>query len=292
MELTPDQAIRQGSKSFALASLFLPVENRTRVRILYQWCRTCDDLIDEARDSDDLKRRLEMVLKLSPPEWVNPVHARELIEGFKMDAEGALFRGFSDLELYCFRVAGVVGLMMCPLIGADPARADGAASALGKAMQLTNICRDIQTDAKMGRVYLPSDLWLDCLGRSAVPARELSSEPELAYPVVKRLLQVADSWYQMGFEGLRFLPLRCAFAIAVAGLLYQGIGKTLLRDAANDPKRAFRKRTVVSKFEKSILVFRAIFLVIGSRLPEKSGHYRSMSGSQRANQEKENLPPL
>lgn len=271
MGMTPDQAIRQGSKSFALASMFLPKENRTRVRVLYQWCRSCDDLIDEAKDADDLKKRLDLLFQMSPPDWVNPDHAKELIEGFKMDAGGVQIRSLSDLDLYCFRVAGVVGLMMCPLLGADLEQGQAAASALGKAMQLTNICRDVQADARLGRVYLPTEFWRGAPDPHAPPtAAELVTHPERAYPAVKWLLGIADEKYREGFQGLRYLPLRCAFAIAVAGLVYQKIGKCLLAEAAKDPEKAFRKRTVVSRAGKFASLFQALWLVFQSRLPVKT----------------------
>lgn len=271
MGITPDQAIRQGSKSFALASMFLPSGNRGRVRILYQWCRSCDDLIDEARDPDDLKKRLDLLFQMQPPDWVNPDHARELIEGFKMDAAGIQIRSFSDLDLYCFRVAGVVGLMMCPLLDADLERAQAAASALGKAMQLTNICRDVQADAGLGRVYLPSEFWQESPCQPPAPtAAELAVRPELAYPAVKWLLEVADVGYREGFKGLRFLPLRCAFAIAVAGLVYQKIGKCLLEEAKKNPGKAFRKRIVVPRSGKLASLWGALWLVLRSRLPVKT----------------------
>jgi phytoene synthase len=173
-----------------------------------------------------------------------------------MDVEGFHYQTLADLELYCYRVAGVVGLMMCPVLGADPARAPAPAAALGRAMQLTNIARDVQADAQMGRMYLPEEL----LPSSSVEA--LACEPERALPAIKVLLHLADRWYQEGMEGIRFLPLRTAFAIAVAGKVYQAIGRKLLRDARGSPAAAFRRRTIVSVPEKLIAVLDAVLLVV------------------------------
>ena len=94
-----------------------------------------------------------------------------------------------------------------------------------------------------------------------VSAPALALEPERALPAIRVLLRLADCWYQEGLEGIRFLPLRTAFAIAVAGKVYQAIGHKLLRNAARDPAAAFRSRTVVSLPEKLIVMLTAVLLV-------------------------------
>jgi phytoene synthase len=173
-----------------------------------------------------------------------------------MDVHGVRYQTVSELEIYCFRVAGVVGLMMCPLLGAESAEAASPAESLGKAMQLTNIARDVQADAKIGRVYIPEELL------PGMTPEILAREPERAHEAVKTLLALADGWYARGLNGLRWLPLRSAFGIAVAGTVYRQIGKKLLRAAGVDPVSAFRKRTVVSNPEKAIAVIFAFWIVI------------------------------
>ncbi len=265
--ISPEEVIRQGSKSFALASFFLPRSTRHDALRLYQWCRNCDDRIDEAPDRSAALRGLQEIecatdanSPFSPPAWVDPAHRAEFLAGFRMDLEDTRYATVSELEQYCFRVAGVVGLMMCPVIGADPIRAPAPAAALGKAMQLTNIARDIQADARIGRVYIPADL-MPGLGAHDL-ARELAHEPERALPAVRSLLRLADRWYDEGFRGIAFLPLRTAVAIAFAGKLYQQIGHELLKTAASDPKTAFRNRTVVPTTRKILLFIPALLLVV------------------------------
>lgn len=265
--LSPEQAIRQGSRSFALASMFLPAHRRRQAHILYQWCRNCDDLIDDAPDLQTAMQRLaelqnpgESQQQLVPPDWIDPRHREDFLAGLRMDVEGFRYQSLTDLELYCHRVAGVIGLMMCPVLGADPVRAPASAAALGRAMQLTNIARDVQADARMGRVYLPEEL----LPGSSAPV--LACEPERALPAIKVLLNLADRWYQEGLEGIRFLPLHTAFAIAVAGKVYQAIGHRLLRKAKRNPAAAFRRRTVISMPEKLIAVVDGVLLVLRIKL--------------------------
>jgi phytoene synthase len=252
----------QGSRSFALASLFIPTGSRIKIAELYRWCRKCDDLIDEAPDPKSAQDRLKELLAgsgshdLRPPSWVPPEQEKEFLEGMAMDVDGIRYQTLPELEVYCFRVAGVVGLMMCPLLGAVSAEALAPAVALGKAMQLTNIARDVQADAKIGRVYIPDELL------PGMKPETLAREPERACEAVRNLLELADRWYAQGLDGLRWLPLRSAFGIAVAGTVYREIGHKLMRSAKVDPVSAFRKRTVVSNSEKAIAVILAFFIVI------------------------------
>jgi phytoene synthase len=264
VEVSPSQAINQGSKSFALASIFLPEFCRERVFQLYQWCRRCDDAIDEAPDAQSARSRLSRMEDrkssgplLSGPEWIDDWQRSEFIAGMRMDVENARYETIKDLEQYCFRVAGVVGLMMCPLLGAHPQMAAPHAVALGSAMQLTNIARDVQADARLGRIYIPQDLLLQVVEPDA-----LSVYPELAYPAIVGLLKRADELYEYGLAGIEWLPWRVAFAIAIAGKVYQRIGHKLLRAATNNPQHAFRRRTVVSKLGKIVAVTHGIWLVI------------------------------
>jgi phytoene synthase len=263
--LTPAEAIRQGSKNFALASLFLPARCRDRALILYQWCRNCDDAIDEAPDVEAARIRLTRMEDrdfagpaLAGPDWLDAWQRSEFIAGMRMDVEGRHYANLQELEQYCFRVAGVIGLMMCPLLGAQADVAPPHAVSLGNAMQLTNIARDIQADARMGRIYLPENLLRDVDMSPDV----LATQPELAYPAVKLLLSRAEELYEHGFQGIAWLPWRVAFAIAVAGKVYQRIGHKLLRAASENPAAAFRQRTVVSIPGKFVAVASAVWLVL------------------------------
>jgi len=270
VDLTPEEAIRQGSKSFALASIFLPRSCRFAAYQLYQWCRNCDDAIDEAPDLVVAKQRLAELedpaatpRHLKAPDWVKDWHRAEFIAGLRMDVENRRYATLSDLEVYCFRVAGVVGLMMCPLLGAHPVHAPPHAAALGTAMQLTNIARDIQADARMGRIYVPADLLPE-----VAPAR-LAAEPEHAHDAVRILLARAETLYEEGLRGTAWLPWRVAFAIAAAGKIYQRIGVKLLRAAEKNPTAAFRQRTIVLMPEKLV----ALIFAVTTLLRVKSGHW-------------------
>jgi phytoene synthase len=276
------EIIRKGSKSFSLAARLFDPETRDAAFFLYGWCRYCDDQVDrigEEASPDELKRRLEslkertaaafagapqrepvfVALQYIVGRYAIPVHyALELIEGMAMDVRGTRYATLKELILYCYRVAGTVGLMMTHVMGVRDERALKHAADLGIAMQLTNIARDIVEDAGMGRIYLPS-IWL----------REAQIEPdEVAAPqhreklaiLTRRLLQEAERFYRSGDEGLWHLSFRSACAVAAARQVYSEIGRTLLRQGA----RAWDERAYVSGARKLWVVSRAIVGIVRS----------------------------
>ncbi|HEY1907570.1 MAG TPA: squalene/phytoene synthase family protein [Myxococcaceae bacterium] len=108
---------------------------------------------DDAWDLAELAALRDTIGRFGVPE--QPL--QDLVSGMEMDVAGHRYATFADLELYCSRVAGTVGLLLCPVLGTSDPRAPGAAADLGRAMQLTNILRDVREDLALGRVYLPED---------------------------------------------------------------------------------------------------------------------------------------
>ncbi|HUM13772.1 MAG TPA: squalene/phytoene synthase family protein [Myxococcaceae bacterium] len=115
--------------------------------------RAAGDLADGAWDAAELAALRDTVRRFGVPE--QPF--QDLVSGMEMDVTGHRYASFADLELYCYRVAGTVGLLLCPVLGTSDGRATAAAADLGRAMQLTNILRDVREDLARGRVYLPED---------------------------------------------------------------------------------------------------------------------------------------
>ena len=115
--------------------------------------RAAGDLADRAWDGAELAALRDTVQRFGIPE--QPL--QDLVSGMEMDAAGHRYASFADLELYCDRVAGTVGLLLCPVLGTSDPRAAAAAVDLGRAMQLTNILRDVKEDLARDRVYLPED---------------------------------------------------------------------------------------------------------------------------------------
>jgi phytoene synthase len=244
-------AIARHSRSFDLAAKLLPRERRDDVALLYAWCRYCDDAIDLAAPAEQpaalarLEGELRAGYRTAPLEpallrglrevvtrhHIPIAYPLELLEGMRMDAHGARYDTLADLLVYCWRVAGSVGLMMCHVLGVSDRAAVAHAAHLGIAMQLTNICRDVAEDWARGRVYLPADLlgptlasWLQTprapAAQSTLPA---CVRAQLVAPV-RQLLAAADRYYASADRGIGFLEPRSALAVRTARLVYAAIG--------------------------------------------------------------------
>jgi 15-cis-phytoene synthase len=168
------------AKSFYFASRFLPPEKRWAVFALYDYCRHADNLVDRrgGRSCGEVRRELAALAEL-----VRALHAGEaapderwlalgdtlrryevplaplldLLRGVAMDLEPVEIPDFATLHRYCRLVAGGVGLMLGPVLGAEPGRFREIGVGLGIAMQLTNVLRDVGEDLRDGRLYLPAD---------------------------------------------------------------------------------------------------------------------------------------
>lgn len=268
--------LAQHSKSFALAGKLLPRQARRDAAVLYTYCRLADDAIDlappEAQPAAlaELRRDLESVYGGEPQRDVRlrafqelvqrrnlpRQYPEELLAGFGMDSEGTRYQTLDELLLYCHRVAGVVGLMMCHVLGVSDARALKNAAHLGIAMQLTNICRDVAEDWQLGRLYLPLQL-LHEYGPGALNGLCTSSLPESARPsithVTRQLLAEASRFYASGDAGMRALPGRAALSVRAARNIYSAIGDRIER-ADYD---AYTQRAVVPQSHKLLLVLKA-----------------------------------
>lgn len=168
---------RKSASNLALAFILLPRAKREGMTALYAFCREVDDVADdESVAVPDRRKRLaywradiaRACAGETPEIPVNrelqPVIAAyhlpfslfdELLRGVEMDLDIKRYETFADLEEYCYRVASVVGLLSIEIFGYQNAACRAYADALGKALQLTNILRDVRTDAERGRIYLP-----------------------------------------------------------------------------------------------------------------------------------------
>src|SRR5262245_29483472 len=274
--------ISKGSKSFSLAAKLFDSDTRDAACFLYGWCRYCDDQIDaggKTENQEELAKRLKtlkentnsactfaqqreavfVALQHIVHRYGIPAHyALELIEGMAMDARGTRYNSFKELLLYCYRVAGTVGLMMSHVMGLRDESALKNAADLGIAMQLTNIARDITDDAAMGRIYLP----LSWLQEAQIPIAEVAA-PEHRKKLAMlslRLLREADRYYRSGDAGLWQLSFRSACAVSAARQVYSEIGSLLLRKGA----RAWDQRTYVPGALKLWVVFRGVLGLLRS----------------------------
>jgi phytoene synthase len=226
------------SKSFTMATRFLPREKRRAVRALYAFCRVTDDIVDCA--CDDRAARLaawrSTALSPHPPPgdlvataWADtraryaiPTrYAEQLIEGVERDLHQKRYATFTDLAAYSYSVASTVGLMSMHIIGFAGPAAIAYAIKLGVALQLTNILRDVGEDWRAGRVYLPADelaaygLTNDDLARGKVDDRWRSF---VRFQITRTRRLYAEAW-----PGIALLHPDGRFAVAAAGDLYRAI---------------------------------------------------------------------
>lgn len=172
-----DSITRKSASNLALAFVLLPKEKRQGMSALYAFCREVDDIADE--DSAPMEARREELQK-----WRHDIHMAcnggeptlpvirelqpfiiryrlpydlfdELLRGVEMDLEVLRYPSYEQLDQYCYRVASVVGLLSIEIFGYSDLRCRQYAVDLGKALQLTNILRDVRDDAERGRIYIP-----------------------------------------------------------------------------------------------------------------------------------------
>lgn len=264
--MTPERVMARHARSFAPASRLLARDDRNRVARLYALCRTVDDLADEHGGQGGKERLERLVIALDGRDRHDPIvrEARDLfigrpdglaalallVETAAADTGPTCLADDADLDRYCMGVAGSVGLMMCALF-AVPRRWHPAAIDLGKAMQLTNICRDVAADACAGRRYLPKTL---CPHRPAAIAAGAPGAIADARVAIARLLDRADGLYRFGRAGLDALPPRLRLAVAAAAAMYAGIG-TELRQRDCDPTLG---RAIVPVHRKASLAVAAV----------------------------------
>ncbi|MEO1498748.1 MAG: phytoene/squalene synthase family protein [Planctomycetota bacterium] len=242
--LAARDSIRRHSRSFSLASRLLPADKRADVERLYAWCRWCDDGVDHAasaseatdfieRAARDLRLVVDGETPLAPESlWFAAVERRHglsveaaqaFLAGMRSDLDPVEGMRVDDLMRYCFRAAGAVGVMMCPILGLRDSAFLPNAAALGIGMQLTNIARDVAEDWRRSRCYLPI-AWTDGLRPGPAPPDE-----ERARRGVRQLLDTADGFYDAGELGVAALDRDSRFAVRAAGRIYDAIGAKIRR---------------------------------------------------------------
>ena len=276
------------AKTFYLGTLLLPYEKRRAIWAIYVWCRRTDELMDspeaQARPADELADRLNrwelktrdlfkghvddeldavMVDTLEKfPQSIQPY--LDMIEGQRMDLTWTRYPRFEDLRLYCYRVAGTVGLMTQGVMGLDQAYSSApwsdqpdtsdAAVALGIANQLTNILRDVGEDRGRGRIYLPLED-LEHFGYSEDDL--MAGRMNQAWKdLMEFQLRRARQWFDRSEAGVRWLSRDARWPVWTSLRLYRGILDVIERHDYD----VFNKRAYVGKLNKLLDLPRSFVL--------------------------------
>ncbi len=236
--------IQEHSKSFYLSARLLPPPKCEAVLALYAFCRTSDNIVDDAAAGgitpqaagaslDAWAAQTRPLYPASPDPVVQAwadvrrrfaipqALADELLAGVRMDLWHSRYATWADLWIYCYRVASTVGLMSTYITGAVDPAALNYAIRLGVALQLTNILRDVGDDARVGRIYLP----LEDLIRFGVTPRALLDgaigdgfRELLRFQVARARRLYAAAW-----PGIALLAPDSRFGVATAATVYKGI---------------------------------------------------------------------
>jgi phytoene synthase len=235
------------AKNFSYGIRLLPEPKRQAMCAIYAMARRIDDIGDGKLPAAEKLVALTDVRKQlasMPGDGCDPVlvaldHAAahyqlpleefgELVDGCEMDVAGTTYETLDDLVGYCRRVAGSIGQLSLAVFGTRyPESAVPRAEALGVALQITNILRDVVEDRDMGRVYLPQND-----ARRVGCAADLSSSPETVAAVVALQVRPARDWFLRGLELLPLLDRRSRACVAAMAGIYRRILDRIERDPA------------------------------------------------------------
>jgi phytoene desaturase len=264
-----DRALTLKGRSFHWARRWMRPSHAALATRLYGFCRYVDDVADEEAMGESPRKTLNLVaqgirsgestitivtdmLALMNECRIDPALVLTFIEGITSDLDTVRLSDESALLGYCYQVAGTVGSMMSSVLGCQDPCALRHAVDLGIAMQLTNICRDVQADAIAGRRYLPASLIGDVDPQELVnPAQPLRENLKSS---IEQLLNTADKYYDSGEAGLAHLPFSSRCSILVAARAYHAIG-TQLRKQGN---AYWHGRTVVPRRTKFLVTIQAL----------------------------------
>ena len=244
------------AKSFNWAGFFLPKKTYKNCSYLYDFCRVVDNIADDEGEIEIKKIKFQkFVSDFKQKNFENPViqNMWNIIHEFNISLEIIydLFDGIEsdikqnvkidtrkDLLIYCYRVAGTVGLMMAKILNVNKKQSLKSAIDLGIAMQLTNISRDVIEDSKKNRSYING-----------------------SFEEINSTIKLADTFYKNSFYSIREIPLSFRFSILVARRIYRKIGYKILK------KKTFENysksgKIYVSNFEKVLETILSIYDLI------------------------------
>ncbi|MBE9077615.1 phytoene synthase [Romeria aff. gracilis LEGE 07310] len=273
------------SKTFYLGTRLMPEAKRRAIWAIYVWCRRTDELIDGPQSEftteetlDDWAAHLESLFQGQPLDDLDvalvdtlqrfPLDMQpfcDMIEGQRMDLHRSRYETFEELQLYCYRVAGTVGLMSTVVMGIDPAvntapwmqaqplpNPAEEAIALGIANQLTNILRDIGEDAQRGRIYLP----LEDLERFNYSEQDLFDNviDDRWRALMQFQIQRAHRFYESAESGISVLSPDARWPVWSALILYRKILDVIVENDYD----VFNRRAFVPKVRKALCLPKAL----------------------------------
>jgi len=272
--MTPDEYCRdkaaQSGSSFYYSFLFLSPERRRAITALYAFCREVDDAVDEPSEPSAAQAALawwrgevtqlfagnpqhpvtRALAPVAAPYGITQARLNEIMDGMEMDLNQSRYPDFAGLQIYCHRVAGVVGALAAAIFGHRNPKTLDYAERLGLSFQLTNIIRDVGEDARHNRIYIP----MDELKRFEVgPADILEGRHTENFTRLMRFQ--ADRAMRCYDEAFALLPREDRRAQR-PGLVMAAIYRTLLKEIADDGFRVLKQRVALTPVRKLWIAWR------------------------------------
>ena len=267
-----DKTAKSGS-SFYYSFLFLPKTKRLAITALYAFCREVDDIADAEMDNNIKlvklewwRSEIELLFKGSSNHPVTQAlspaiknfnlekkYFLEIIDGMEMDLEKVRFANFEELNLYCYRVAGVVGLLSASIFGYNDPKTLEYAKKLGLALQLTNIIRDVYEDSLRNRLYLP----LDELKEFGVTEEQIFKR-ENTKAFHKLMSFHAERAHQCYRDAFAELPLQDRYN-QKTGTIMAAIYENTLNEMESDQLQVLKHKIVIPPLRKIIIAIKTLF---------------------------------
>ena len=289
---TEKSYIQKYGKSFFWAGFFLPKKLFSNASHLYDFCRIVDNIADDEQlnkvdktqslnefeenfnnknfDVQVIKNIWDVINNFN----ISPKIFNDLINGVRSDINQKQPEDFQELTDYSYQVAGTVGLMMAKIMRVKDKKILYRAIDLGVAMQLTNISRDVLEDSKNSRIYIPKRIFPKSSMSeefNALTSKTVMNYPEICLNdislnnekdrdieidiTIKRILQLAEFYYESSVRGIIKLPFKYRYGIFLAKNLYRQIGRKLKN---NDNPSNWRKRSYLNIFEKILISFQTL----------------------------------
>lgn len=260
--------MRKHGKTFYWASFFLNKSNMEAIYSIYSFCRKIDDMVDEAKTVHDAKKRLfafmeawnkgkphpvtNLLNSIPKENWPNEKLVKNFLNGQISDIKFKSFKSEKELIIYCYQVAGTVGLMVCDIFRVKDKKMRYFAIDLGIAMQLVNISRDVYEDSVRHRIYLPeSFIGKKTASEVANPSNETAIKIDLAR---KKIIHLANIYFASASQAIDHLPKGAGLAVKLASALYQQIGYKLIKTSyKRNEKRCYVNTTSKALITLTIL---------------------------------------
>ena len=266
--------VKESKSNFTWAFYFISKNRRDALVSLYAFCREIDDIVDHTIDLEVAtakinwwKSEINHLFHSAPQHPVtksllnfihdyelNEAYFIEMLDGMEMDLKFNRYESFKQLQLYCYRVAGVVGILSVKILGFKNQATLKYAHDLGIALQLTNIVRDVGEDARKNRIYIPLDELhrFNVLEDDILGFKENKNVSSLLIYQIER----AETFYKSAYEKIPKEDIDPQ----IPGLLMGKIYETLLHEIKRDrPEQTLNHKVILPPFRKILVILRCFF---------------------------------